>query len=117
MIADFEAVLVRSFATPATPCASTTQATDSAGLQAGFSAESISKPVICKLMPAPSMRGMPSSVVPGVSSNAKIQLFKMYSILADHAFAQILVKIPIKPEATRCLYCGSMSSSTLKPMW
>ena len=36
LIAHFDAVLVRSLATPAMPCAATTQATDSAAPQAGF---------------------------------------------------------------------------------
>ena len=41
------------------PCASTTQATDSAALQAGSSADSISRPAICRIWPVISMRGMP----------------------------------------------------------
>ena len=57
---------------------------------------------------------MPSSVLPGESNNAKIQLFKMYSILADHILAQILVKTPISPELTKCLYSSSTLSKILK---
>ena len=56
-----------------------------------------------------------SNVVPGVSSNAKTQLFKIYSMRLDQTFAQIFVKIPIKSEATRCLYFGSGTSRTLNP--
>ena len=59
LMALFEAVLVRSLATPAMPCASTTQVTDAAALQAGSSADSISNPPICSAMPTASMRGMP----------------------------------------------------------
>ena len=44
LIADLEAVLVRSLATPQMPCAATTQATDSAAAQAGDSADSTRKP-------------------------------------------------------------------------
>src|SRR5262249_4410673 len=62
LIADFEAVLVRSFATPAIPCAATTHATDTAALQAGLSAESSSRPVICRVRPVISMREMPKRV-------------------------------------------------------
>ena len=59
MIADFAAVLVRSLATPASPWASTTQATDTEGLQAAFNADSISSPLICKAMPIASILGIP----------------------------------------------------------
>ena len=59
LIADFDAVLVRSLATPAMPCAPTTQATDAAAVQAGSSIDSIRRPAICRLWPTASMRGMP----------------------------------------------------------
>jgi hypothetical protein len=59
LMADFEAVLVRSLATPAMPCAPTTHATDKAAPQAGLSAESKRRPAICRLRPVISMRGMP----------------------------------------------------------
>ena len=44
LIALFEAVLVRSLATPAMPCAATTQATEAAAPQAGSSADSMHEP-------------------------------------------------------------------------
>ena len=50
------------------------------------------------------------------TGDLEIALFKMYSIRALQAFAQILVKIPIRPEATKCLYFESTNSSTLNPM-
>src|SRR5487761_2410336 len=59
LIALFDEVLVRSFATPATPCASTTHATDATAPQDGCSADSISKPPICRICPLINMRGMP----------------------------------------------------------
>ena len=59
LMADLLAVLVRSLATPHTPCASTTQATDIAAVQSGDSCESSRKPVICVHRPTVSMRWMP----------------------------------------------------------
>ncbi len=59
LIALFDDVLVRSLATPATPCAITTQATDATAPQAGCSADSMSSPPICRTWPLVSMRGMP----------------------------------------------------------
>jgi hypothetical protein len=59
LIADLLAVLVRSLATPQMPCASTTQATDIAAVQAGDSADSSRKPVICVARPTASMRATP----------------------------------------------------------
>ena len=60
LIALFDAVLVRSLATPAMPCASTTQATDSdrapGRLQRRQHAQAARSAAIC---PAISMRGMP----------------------------------------------------------
>ena len=41
LMADLLAVLVRSLATPHTPCATTTQATDIAAVQSGDSADSL----------------------------------------------------------------------------
>src|SRR3989344_8960740 len=61
-------------------------------------------------------RGMPIRVVPGVSIKAKTQLSRIYSILADQTLAQIFVKIAIRPEATKCLCSGSLTSRTLKPI-
>ena len=43
----------------------------------------------------------PKSVALGYSKSAKIQLFKIYSILADQTSGQIFLKTPIKPEATK----------------
>ena len=43
LIADFDAVLVKSLASPAMPCATTTQATDAAAVQPGSSADSMSE--------------------------------------------------------------------------
>ncbi len=59
LIADFEAVLVRSLATPAMPWAITTHATDAAAPQPGSSADSISRPAIWSIWPIASIRGMP----------------------------------------------------------
>jgi len=59
LMADLLAVLVRSFATPQMPCATTTQATDRATVQLGSSRESRVKPVICVINPTVSMRVMP----------------------------------------------------------
>ena len=59
LIALFDDVLVRSLATPATPCAITTQATDAAAPQEGCSADSMMSPPICRTCPVISMRGMP----------------------------------------------------------
>ncbi len=62
MIADLLAVLVRSLATPHTPCAATTQATESAAAQSGETAESITKPAICVASPTASIRAIPKRV-------------------------------------------------------
>jgi len=62
LMADLLAVLVRSLATPQTPCAATTQATEKAAPQAGDMAESIRKPRICVASPTASMRAMPKRV-------------------------------------------------------
>ena len=62
LIADLLAVLVRSLATPHTPCASTTQATDIAADQCGDSIDSSRKPLICVTRPTVSMRWMPYRV-------------------------------------------------------
>ena len=59
LMADFEAVLVKSLASPAMPCAATTQATEAAAVHAGSRADSISRPAIWSAWPAASMRGMP----------------------------------------------------------
>ena len=59
LIADFDAVLVRSLATPAMPWAITTHATDATAPHPGSSADSISKPAIWSIWPIASMRGMP----------------------------------------------------------
>ena len=59
LIADFDAVLVRSLATPDTPCATMAQATDQVSLQSGLKADSISSPAICAVMPMASIRVMP----------------------------------------------------------
>src|SRR5690606_2277629 len=56
LMADLLAVLVRSLATPQTPCASTTQATDAAAAQPGSSMDSSVKPTIWVLRPTLSMR-------------------------------------------------------------
>src|SRR3989344_75060 len=57
---------------------------------------------------------MPSSVESGYSKSAKIELFKMYSILADQTSGQTFLKTPINPPATKCLYRKSTFSMTLK---
>ena len=62
LMADLLAVLVRSLATPHTPWAATTQATESAADQSGDSADSSRKPVICVARPTASMRAMPKRV-------------------------------------------------------
>jgi hypothetical protein len=62
LMADLLAVLVRSLATPQTPCATTTQATDAAAVHSGESAESIRKPAIWVVRPTASMREMPNRV-------------------------------------------------------
>ncbi len=59
LIADLEAVLVRSLATPATPCAATTHATENAALHCGSRNDSMISPAICRICPAASMRGIP----------------------------------------------------------
>ena len=59
LMADLLAVLVRSLATPHTPWASTTQATDAAAVQPGCKADSSRKPAICVVSPTASMRAMP----------------------------------------------------------
>ena len=59
LMADLLAVLVRSLATPHTPCESTTQATDKVALQLGSSMDSSPKPAICITSPTLSMRAMP----------------------------------------------------------
>ncbi len=48
LMADFDAVLVKSLASPAMPCAATTQATEAASVQPGSSADSMARPAICK---------------------------------------------------------------------
>ena len=74
LIADFEAVLVRSLATPDKPCAATTQATDTTGLHPGSMADSISRPAICVANPIASIRVMPKRVAepaaPKICENA-----------------------------------------------
>ena len=60
LIALFDAVLVKSLATPAMPCASTTHTTEATAPQSGFSADSMQRPKICRICPAASMRGMPN---------------------------------------------------------
>jgi hypothetical protein len=62
LIALLLAVLVRSFATPHTPCATTTQATESAAPQSGETAESSRKPATCVASPTASIRAMPKRV-------------------------------------------------------
>ena len=59
LIALLDAVLVRSLATPAMPCAATTHATDAAAPQAGSSADSMHNPAIWSTRPDANMRGMP----------------------------------------------------------
>ena len=46
LMADFDAVLVKSFARPAIPWAATTQATEAAAVQAGSSTDSMPRPAI-----------------------------------------------------------------------
>ena len=62
LMADLDAVFVKSLASPAMPCAATTQATDAATVQAGSSIESITSPAICNPCPTASMRGIPKRV-------------------------------------------------------
>ena len=62
LMADLLAVLVKSLATPHTPCASTTQATDKVAVQSGCKADSKPKPMICVISPTVSMRAMPKRV-------------------------------------------------------
>jgi len=62
LMADFDAVLVRSFATPQTPWATTTQATERAGAHPGATAESSRKPAIWAASPIASIRAMPKRV-------------------------------------------------------
>ncbi len=62
LMADFDAVLVKSLASPAMPCATTTQATEAAAVQPGSSADSMARPAICSAWPTASMRGMPKRV-------------------------------------------------------
>ena len=62
LMADFDAVLVRSLATPQSPCASTTQTTDSAGVHAGDIADNTRNPATCSARPVASMRVMPNRV-------------------------------------------------------
>ena len=62
LMADFDAVLVKSLASPAMPCATTTQATEAASVQPGSSADSMARPAICNAWPTASMRGMPNRV-------------------------------------------------------
>jgi len=62
LIADFDAVLVKSFASPAMPWAATTQATDAAAVQPGSSADSIASPATCSAWPTANMRGTPKRV-------------------------------------------------------
>ena len=62
LMADLEAVLVKSFASPAMPCAATTHATASAADHAGSRADSMTRPAICRSCPITSMRGMPKRV-------------------------------------------------------
>ena len=59
LMADLLAVLVRSLATPHTPCDSTTQATDRVAVQSGESAESKRNPLIWVVRPTASIRAMP----------------------------------------------------------
>jgi hypothetical protein len=59
LMADLDAVLVTSLATPAMPCATTTQATEAAAVQPGSSKESMTRPTICRAWPTASIRGMP----------------------------------------------------------
>ena len=59
LMADLAEVLVRSLATPQTPCAPTTQATDIAAVHCGDKADSSRKPLICVVRPTTSMRWMP----------------------------------------------------------
>ena len=61
-MADLLAVLVRSLATPHTPCDSTTQATDMATVQSGCRADNKPKPMICVTSPTVSMGAMPKRV-------------------------------------------------------
>ena len=62
LIADLEAVFVKSFANPAMPCAPTTHATASMADHAGSSADSMTSPAICRSCPIISIRGMPKRV-------------------------------------------------------
>ena len=59
LIADFDAVLVRSFATPAIPCAPTTHATDTIWLHCASRQDNINRPAIWSSCPAASILGMP----------------------------------------------------------
>ena len=59
LIADLLAVLVRSFATPHTPCARTTHATDKPAAQSGDNIDSNKNPMICVARPTLNMRVMP----------------------------------------------------------
>ncbi len=62
LMADLLAVLVRSLATPQTPCAITTQATDRVAVHSGCRADNKPKPTICVTSPTVSMRAMPKRV-------------------------------------------------------
>ena len=62
LMADFEAVLVRSLATPQIPWAMTTQATEATAVHSGDRAESRRKPTIWVERPTVSIRVMPKRV-------------------------------------------------------
>ena len=62
LIADLLAVLVRSLATPHTPCDKMTQTTDIVAVQSGDKADSSRKPTICVANPTDSMRAIPNRV-------------------------------------------------------
>src|SRR3989338_8851708 len=63
-----------------------------------------------------SMRLMPRSVDPGYSNSARIALFKMYSMRADHTSGHTFLNTDISPEATKWRCSGSTRSITLNAM-
>src|SRR3989338_8860754 len=57
---------------------------------------------------------IPKSVLPGYSRRAMMALFKTYSSLGPQESAQIFLKTPKSPEATKCRCSGLTCSKTLK---
>src|SRR3989344_5061520 len=58
----------------------------------------------------------PKRVASGYSNKARMQLLRIYSILADQTSGQIFLKTPISPPATKCLWATSTFSMILKAM-